>query len=336
MPETLISTDIASATRELVVKSVEEEVFTKTPLLAKLRSMKQITFRGGKSIKWPRQVYDMEDLAQDYGTEDGLDGGNKDILDWAELKWRNTQLPIWTTLEDELINDGGDPEQILDIAALKAEKCNTGLLQHLQTSLYRTAATVTTKNWSSLPLALTHDQTYAGVSRATTVTNAEFQSASLDGTYADQATETYATIDNFRQMMDKCRRHAGGGDKYVVVCGNTLYRAFLNQCEARKISIEKGDPNVVKYGHQSFMIDGVEFLKDSWLSEKSRDTELFILNMSKIEMRIHVKRSFILTPRVWQGGVVGGQDAWLQRLMVMGNFVVYAPNTCMYKTNVIA
>jgi len=90
---------------------------------------------------------------------------------------------------------------------------------------------------------------------------------------------------------------------------------------------------LAKYGFQTFVIDGVEFVQDSWLTTNSMTTDFFLLAPSTWDLRVSPKRNFKMTGFTWQGDQVGGLDKYLARILLAGNLTCSKPNANIWKSN---
>ncbi len=108
--------DLTSATRELFVRSLKNEVFLKMPFYDELERRNQITFTGGKYIERLVDMDEMDDLAQAYSTNETLTDEAKDFLAKPRFEWKKFQIPIRYDGDWEIQNEhAGREEQLLDL-----------------------------------------------------------------------------------------------------------------------------------------------------------------------------------------------------------------------------
>ena len=213
-------------------------------------------------------------------------------------------------------------------------------------SMADVATTDTKEGFQSIPDALEHANTYAGVAR-TAAAYTWWNGASLASDWTDRNTQMVATIANFRSCMDVITRYAQTTVKpgdVIAVMGSTIFRAFQAQVEARHMYEREGVGMLSKYGFDAFYIDGVQFVKDPYLDtdpEGGTTTAgdlasewFFLLNLKDWELRINPKRAFKLTDMKWQAEQAGGKDEWLARVMLAGNLTCRKPNGSMWKSYV--
>ena len=330
-----MSVNLASTTREMWDATLEDEVILALPLVAMMVEHETLEVKGTK-IKKTVVMDDSESLAQDYEANEPMTGGEKTVLGTAEWTYKKFQLPCIYDCDTEIENqDASKIEAPIDEVEATVEAAQDGARRHLNTLLYGAAADASKKTFQGLRSALTHDATYGGLARATTVTRPWWQSGSLDGTYTDQGTAVSASIANVRKAAIICGRHAKANQHLYAFCGETIFSKLKSQVEARMQYTVEG-ANLVKYGFKSFMIDNqIEIVMDSYLTITGATTDayFFLLDPTSWRLRISPKRNFRMTPFKWQGEQLNGLDRYLARILVAGNFVCHAPNKNFFLSN---
>lgn len=332
MPET----NLSASTRELWLRTMVDEVFMALPLTAMLMEHRRISFKGGTKIKKTVTKATMTSLAQNYSSNEPLEGGNSTILGAPEFGWKKFQIPLEYGVDEELQNKDADAGAApADIVQAIVEGGQYAAREHLSSMAYATTTGETGKVFQGLACALTHDTVYGGYTRTIGSTlNTWFQGASADLTYTDWDTACAATIANFRRYVAACRRYAPKNRKLYAFVGESLYQAFQSQCEARMMNTKPaaGAPGIYKYGFNTLWIDGVELVLDSYLTTASRTAAFYIIDPETWELRISPKRNFKVTPFVWQGDMNDGLDVYLARMLVAGNLVCWQPNANIYRS----
>jgi len=332
----MAETNLSASTRELWERTVKDEVFMALPLTAMLMEHRRIMFKGGTKIKQTVTKATMTDLAQDYSSNEPLEGGSRTILGAPEFGWKKFQIPVEYGVDEELQNHEAIEEAApADIVKALVEGAQYAAREHLSAMAYATTTGETGKVFQGLACALTHDTVYGGYTRTISSTlNTFFQGASADLTYADWDTACAATIANFRKYATACRRYAKKNQKLYAFMGESLFQAFQSQCEARLMNTKPaaGSLGLYKYGFNTLNIDGVELVQDSYLTTAGRTAAFYIIDPDTWELRISPKRNFRLTPFKWQGDTNDGLDAWLGRVMCAGNLICWHPNRNLYRS----
>jgi len=323
--------DINTVTRELFIRSVENEVFLQLALLAILKEHNQVSFRGGSKIQKPVRMAKGTALTQSYTVNDPLAGGRLNVLEKPEFTIKYNQTPIEYTVEDVVLNDGGPDTAPISSIETAVETSQEGLREALAAMIYATSSPDGGADFQSLCHAFDHSKTYGTITCTNTVKN-WWCGASLAGTFVDRATNYSATIANLRTGINKVKRHVKPNSKLYAVCGEEIFDKFRSQVEARHIYTRDGSL-LAKYGFTTMIIDDVEFVKDSWLSENDRTTDFLLVNPDTIELWISPKRSFNVTPFTWQADRAGGKDSYLARIMLAGNLVCWKPNANLWLSN---
>ena len=345
------NTNITNSTRELWLRSVGKEVFLQNALLAMLMEHRRVSFKGGTKIQKTIISDDMESLAQSYSVNEGLTGGTKTILAKPVFYWKYWQLPIEYGREEEIENHGaGSDVAPVDLVRTLTEVAAKSARIKLNSMIYADNGGVDTdtslEDFQGLIAALDHSITYGGRTRSTTVaTGALWQSVSHTDAWTDQDTAMAASIPNLRALVARCRRYRPQNKKLYVVAGEAIFQQYQSQVEARHFYGREGKAGTLaKYGFNTFTIDNVEFVQESYLTTLGTTvvhnssyypaTWMFILDPETWELRLHPSRAMKMTGFTWQGDQVGGQDKWLARIMTAGNLVCWQPNANCFKSNV--
>ena len=332
------STDLNVLTRDFLRKTIKKQLFLRSPLVTRLAIDGRMTQKGG--IKETITVKDVQGTSevQVYGVNDALTSAVVNRTNHFRFGLSNMQTPIRWTIQEKVENINADNSaRVADLLTKKVEFAWDATYDKMQELIYdpSTTESAATPTLLSLQTALTHDRQYGGVTRSTTATNEWWQGRSPAGTYTDQATAAAATIPNFRAWRDVCDRYNDrSGDSKIVVVGDALYRQFLAAAESRHINTQ-GAGKTAEYGHESIVIDGVEFVKDKYLGANStRAKYFFYLDTSTWNYEVDKDRNFKMTDGFWQGQVDGGADYWVQRIMVIHRFFCDQCNANMYLSNV--
>jgi len=354
--------DLAEATRELFDRSLKAEVFMRTPFLEELQRRRQITYKGGTSIKRLVDTGEMDDLGQAYKANEPLTDQKKDMLAKPEFTWKYYQMPLKYDVDEYTQNiTAGREEQLLNLADFLVKKGQRGIRLALQRMMFNANPETRTGSetgvadgsefFQSLLSALGHDITYGTLSRSLlNGTNNYWQganpsfapTATAEGSSPGTSTQNTAydlSINNLRKWLVYVEQYVESlGDLYVMMCP-TLYNKMRAEMESKMVyDPAKGD--TARQGFQKMYLDGniqivkVPYLETGWGGSGTTENWVFILNLPDWELRIHQKRNFNMTPFVWQGQQANGFDYWLARIMLCGNLICWKPNGSMWLRNV--
>ena len=358
-----INNDNVSATsRKMWIESVISQVIFKMPMFTKMYLSGSVVKKwdGGTMITRPIKTANMKALAQDFGSEDALTGGRVTMLNMPSFRWKRFQLPIVYTHEEMTMNSG--PNRVVDFSRFLVESGQEGARIHLYELAYNNKATTETnysndtgKVFQSILQALDHGDattdigySYGNLTRDISAgTNDVWQSAdiedSFDGTgvASVQDTEITASIANFRKAMSVVRRSTEPTGDYLCVMGPTLHQAFQSQVGSgvvnTKIASQPGD--LVRYGFNSFTIDNVEFVEDTYLRNANVTNAhkwFFIFHIPSWEMRFKPGEMFRITPFQDQAVMINGYPQSLARVYCEGNFMCWRPKSNMWLSNMVA
>ncbi len=343
----MANTNLESSTRDLFLRTVVNQVFLAMPLQARLLDARQIVWNGGLKIKSPIVTAEMDDLAQSYTANEGLTAETKTMLSTAEFNWKHFQVPVQYGLDEELQNGGGTETQIMNFVTFLVNKAQKAARIKLYKMMYENpdSSCDSTAGFQGLTDALNHDNTYGGITRATTVTNAFWQGASLDGTYADQDAQLSPSLSNFRKMVRVCQRRAERPKDYLAVCGGDIFGQLQSQVEAStNYPRTNQTPLAMKYGFTTLDIDGIEVVHDPGLDlNYTAGTTtagtytpewFFLLHIPDWELRLHPDRSMKMTDFTWQADQANGLDARLARVLTSGNLICWQPNASCWRSYV--
>jgi len=331
-------TDLNVLTRDFLQKTIKKQVFLRGPLVTRMMLDGRMTQKGG--IKKTITVKDVQGTSevQTYLPTDTLTSATVNRRNFARFDLQYMQTPIRWTIEERVKNINADNSaKVADLLAAKVEDAWDATFDKMQEMIYdpNTTEGATNTKVLSLQTALTHDRTYGALPRSTTATNEWWQGRSPNGSYTDQATAAAPTIPNFRAWRDISDRYNDRpASSKIVVCGDTMYREWLAAAESRHINTSKPGPTA-SYGHESVIIDGVEFIKDKYLgADSTRAKYFFYLDTSTWHYEVDKDRNFKMEDAFWQPNIDGGSDFWLQRIIVAHRFYCDQPNANMYLSNV--
>ena len=332
--------DLSIATEALFKKSFTDEVALKIPMTAMLMEHRRVTFKGGVSIDHAVVKTTAESQLQMYsGGNEGLDATSKSYLSKPSFGWKYGQVPIWYGCETELQNQIATSEvKRLELVTLMVTEAQQGMKLGLNSQFHaETAAGDSGTDFQGIPEACDHSRTYGGILSDTTFTSAGWWGgASLSDAFTDRDTAMALSPSNLRKCVSRIGRYVDLGSKVYGYLPEDLYtklQGILHGSVFYELS-NKDNSRIFKYGFDSFIAFGVEWVKDTWMTQNSQTDVMLLVNPETFELRLHPSRAFVCTPFVRQDQIAGGKDAMLGRVKIAGNLVCWQPNGNMWKSNV--
>jgi len=315
MAITLSVDQLTADTQELYLRTVEDQVHDRIPIVHKMRKMKRVVTKGGRNVVKPLR-YAKNTQTQSYGKAEPLDSGTESKRTAAKFAWKYTQTPIKYDVEDEILNDGEN--QIVDTIAEEVKSAQEDQMDTLSENffaVYDKAGTVSTPG-SNDPLSLNagicHDPTYGGLATYGGITRGVGDwFTGRTGNDSAQAFTTVVSV-SFNQwdyMVDQVLTKRGNRKSLLAVCGSVLFRKWKSLVRAKERELDTSGM-MAKAGFASFTIDGVEIVLD----DNCPASYFYMLDLSTWEWRISPKRNFEVTKFVWQGQVNNGLDEYLARV----------------------
>ena len=297
-----MASNLTQATREVIDRTWRSAITYSSPLLTRLLEMDHIV-PGGTEYQQIYESADMKSLAQEYGPNDGLDGGAKDIVEKPHWHMAYIQLPIEESVDERVMNAPADDAQLVDLRDKIAKGGMKGMKYKLLDRFYGCAVDneLDAKHTyvQGLPSALIPCGTtaydgsnYGGIQRTTT-TNAEWRSAN------NTANGTAASINksNLDTWLDAAREFDDEEGRYLVLMGTTLFNRLKAQFEASNIYKPKAEH--AKQGFDSMEYSGVEIAKDRYLDRMTKTTVLH--NGPKAGP----EAGYVTAPKATHAGLVG-------------------------------
>jgi len=342
--------DLDNLTRDMHDASMEVEIMRKTPVLDLILERQNRKFKGGKRYFFEMDTDTVEDLAQDYGVNEQLTHGTKEVTDTAYFRRKHFQLPITLDFEEDLENayETEDRTQLHNLAKFKVKKAQEGTRLHLRKLIFG-AATDTAKQVQGLNSALVPDSTYGTLAR-TNASNVRdwWQPADNQFTPSSYAQEYAISLTRLRQWQEPLT-DLETDKEFVWVMGGTLWLAILAEAEARSLP-KKVDPRgLMKWGIEEIEVDGCRIVKEPFLKSKyntvmgqtagtagAMERRLYGLNIPDWHFLVHPKANFKMLPFFDQSQIANGADFKLARIKFSGNLICKHPNRSIYLPNVVA
>ena len=320
MSVTINVDQLTTDTQELYLRTVEDQVHDRIPLIYKMRRMRRVITKGGRRITKPVR-YGKNTQTQSYVKGQSMDSGRDTKRTQARFTWKFTQTPIKYDVEDEIMNDG--EAEVVDTVAGEATAAQEDMLDKLSEQFfgqYVTPGAVTASGSvpTGSPLSLNAafygaSATYGGYATYGNITRSTVGDW-WDGNVDDGSTIHTATSVSFHQwdfMVDLCLRYKGQRKNLLAVCGAALYRKWKSLVRAKEGKLDISGM-MAKAGFASFQIDGVELVLD----DNCAANYFYMLDLSSWEWRISPKRNFKVTPFKWQGENNDGVDEYLARVLL--------------------
>ncbi len=339
--------DLSNATRELFLRTLVNQIFYKLPVLEELQRRRQITFKGGTSIKQLVDTAEIDDQGQDYAANEPLTDSKTDTLEKPSFTIKLAQLPLRYDVNDELQNHDADKEiQLLNLSKHLTKKGHRGAKIRMSNQIWNSGSVTPVDEsgtkFQSIVSALDHDATYGGLTRSfSSGTRDWWQGADPAGlnesiSSSSQDTQVNLTLYNLRKWINETsvtHNMESEDDLYICMCP-TLWDKLAAEMESRVGGYKPS--NYQRQGIRKMDLDGHQIVSVPYL-QKSDTTKkwVVIMNMQYWELRIHTKRNFKLTDFKWQGDRTNGYDYWLARILWAGNFVCWKPNSSMWLSNVV-
>lgn len=347
-----MASDYDIQTKTYVKSRISNAVGYELPLL-NLAMQNQNGTATGKGVEWFIQKDDLSGNAQAGGPFTPIVARRKNILAAASLPWSfcwNTDLLTlaeYTTTRKQTWTDES-------FVTKRGEAILEGLKIAIDRQLWGLdgIGSDSALTFKSIRQMLGHDVTFGGLARATTVTNAFHQSASLARTFADQDTEEKISVDLLRRIRAACgrtRKNADGKQGLVHFCGEELWLALQRELTSYVGYRPEGFMSKLGFGFEDFEVDKDSVVKVNSLYDANyKGTEttypsrwLISVDPAVVNMMLEPNHAFKVgydDGEMWhpQNTQQGGNHTYLGEVNVMGAWFIDLCNRCCMKTNVRA
>lgn len=345
--------NLSTATRDLVNRSIQYEVFRRMAFLDELDKRSRIVTSGGKTISKLVDYAEMDNLAQAYSMNETMTTGENTSLALASFNWKYVQLPIKYGGDVEVQNvNAGKEEQLVNLAEYLSKKAMRGIRIKLEKMIANAGSTTTTdyndtgKNFNSMVHALKHVTTaeaYGNLSRGMTAGTRNWwqgqdsttivQSVAEGTTVSSvQGTAMALTLAQWRACVINTQHSIERkADLMTVVCP-TLFNQL--KAELTASMMYQGAKDTAEVGFQKMYIDGHQIADWDYLETSSTmKAWMFLLNLETWELHFNKARNFRMLPFKYAGELPDGQDFYLSRILLAGNLCCFQPDANMLKTN---
>lgn len=340
--------DVTKATRELFDRTLVDQVRMRVPVIEALERNGQVkkSFMGGKYIEKLIDTDTLHSAVQEYTANSALVDSKKTTLEKPRFTWKYATLPLRYDVDEEVQNaEAGKEEQLLDLPEHMVNKAHRDLRRWMEEKMFNsgseTGVADGATSFQSFVSALDADVTYGTITRTCASNVADYwQGADPAGlwsglTASTQDADENLTCSNLRKWVnetDVAHYMEGSDDLMILICP-TLWNKLAAEMESKLIY----KPGLKQsQGIRSMIFDGHEIVSVPYLQTSAvMKTWLFIINLRYWEWRMWYARDFKFTGFKWQGDVANGYDYWLARVMMVGNFFCWKPNSSLWHFNVV-
>ena len=265
-----MASNLTQATRELIDKTWRSAVAYASPILTRMLEKGNV-IPGGTRYEQIYESADLTSLVQEYGPNDPLVGGSKEIMEKPHWHVAYIQCPVEESVDERVMNAPKSDAQLIKIrdkiakASVKAIKlkmlqrmygCATDneidathtYMQGIYSALFPCEINATATTGTA--------QYYGGISRDLDVTNTEWCAA--DDTNWDLAAAINKT--NLDNWLDSAMEYDDEAGTYLAVLPTTLYNRLKAIFEAANNYTPKA--SLSKQGFESMEYSGIEIAKD--------------------------------------------------------------------------
>jgi len=279
-----MASNLTQATRELLDKTWRSAVTYGIPLFYRLNERKQIV-AGGVRYEQMYQSATLKSLVQEYGPNDGLQGGSKEIIEKPHWHVAYMQCPVEESVDERVMNLPETDAQLIQLRNLIAKQAVVAIKLKIADRIYGCATDTEIDAEHTyvqgIPSALMPPQgttayestTYGGIPR-TTAAYTEWNAADYSNSFA-AVTLNKSKLDEWIDAMteyaeDIDTEPTPNPSNYLFIMGPTLWRRLAAEFEAA--NIYKPEALVAKQGFDSMMYRGVEIAKDHLLDRMTATT----------------------------------------------------------------
>jgi hypothetical protein len=335
--------DVTKATRELFDRTLVDQAFMRVPVIEALQRNGQVksTFKGGKYIEKLIDTDTIQSLVQEYTTNTALTDAKKTTLEKPRFTWKYAQLPLRYDIDEEVQNANAPKEiQLLDLPEHMVKKAHSDLKKWMSQKIFNSGSTTAVHDggtsFQSFVSALLCDETYGTITRTAASNIADYwQGADPGGlwtglTATTQSTAAVLSCSNLRKWINETdvSQHMEGADDLMILMCPSLWDKLAAEMESKLIY----KPGLKQsQGIRSMIFDGHEIVSVPYLQTSSTmKAWVFIINLRYWEWRMWSERDFVFKGFKWQGEESNGYDYWLGRIMMVGNFFCWKPNSSLW------
>lgn len=325
--------NIEATTTEMWRATMVNAIQMGTPMLAMLFGENRVSWKGGYEYRVPLMVDTLSSLAQEYQDNTPLSNQDMTIASLAKFSCKTWQIPL--QISDRERRENRSVGEKVDLAKTKVDAGQMGARRKMTEMMFTAGSTDAGTAFQSIPDACDHNRTYGGIT-CTALLKLYWSGASFSGAFNDRATARIASLAIFDHIFSTVRLAAPDAQpgNFVAVMGTILFNAFKQQIVARSGRIDRGE-SLAKYGFNTFMYDGVEFVEEPWLGHAwsrlvdagadTRAAYFFLLYKPSWKLILDPEAAMTLSEFTDQKKIVNGRAFRLARILAAGNLVCELP-----------
>jgi hypothetical protein len=319
-------TELDSVTEKFYLPLIIDQLFSKDPILAKLKDNKKTVSGGTKFTQ--NILVDTLNHGKYKANRAGnsFDIAEKDIINAVDYAVKGHYANLTIDGWEETINSG--TAAVHNLLEEKMKNLEEAMRQELLGALYQDPATFDPQSlgFEGLIKAVDNDNVYAGLDRAQSA-NAFWRSVVKQDAVAGidlGATDAYTKVlrDFFMKVTDGGKDH-----RNLVFVGDFSTISKIEGMLASRNQITTVDQTSANLGFESFKLFGKPVHASSELEDIAQTTGkgvLYAINFDYFGMRTLKGRDFYMTPFK----SAQANDSRSKQLLVMGNYVCNKPKSC--------
>ncbi|MCL6456712.1 MAG: phage major capsid protein [Gorillibacterium sp.] len=310
--------ELAAHIRQYYIPVLVDQVFTATPLFARLRAKNQIIIDSGREIIQPFIMGKLN--AGSYEYADVFDVSYVKTDDYLTFQWKGAWVNI--TVDNWSVAIGNGVEGVIPLLEAKMHNAESTLVDMLSTWICQD--TGDSKAWDGLWNGIDDGNTYAnygGITRSPGFQYGAIGNKALNA-YVDSTGGTM-TLERLRTAMGKAT--VGSKKPDLILCRQSIYDQiwWLVQPQQRFLSDRHND--LVNVGFEGITFDGAAIVVDNHLPTGV----VYGVNTDYVKLIINKDRNFYFTD--WQRPV--NSDQRIAQILTIGNLIVQSPRLCFKITN---
>lgn len=310
-------TELESVTRSYFYPKLVDQIFSKDPILDKLRQKKK-TVDGGRQFSVNIKVDTLNHGG--FGANTTFDVTKKEIINRVDLPVRGMYSNLTIDGFEEVQNKG--KQAILNLLSEKMSDLEEAMRQELISTLYDDPATADPSNlkFQGLVPIIDNNNTYAGLDR-TNAANDFWRAEVIEDTTG--SAPVVLDYDKLREFFMNAT-DAGKDGRDIVFVGDFGTIAKIEDILATRNQIRSIDTATANLGFESYTLFNKPVYASSQLEAKAKATGqgvLYILNFDYLTMHTLAGYDFKMT------GFKQDRNSELksQQLIVAGNYVATKP-----------
>lgn len=305
--------ELTALTRDAYIPYLVDQVFTATPLFARLKAKNQIVLDSGLTI---RQPFVSDKLVSgSYSYMDTFDISYKKTNDYLQFDWKGSWVNLTLDNWSQALNEG--TEGIASLVESKMQNLELTLVDMLDS--WVCADPSDTKAFDGLWNGIDDGNTYAtygGITRTAGFTYGAVGNESLNS-YVDTA-GGLITPDRLRRAMGQAT--VGNKMPDLILTTQKIYDQLWARIITQWRTLSSKHADLVSYGFTGIEFDGAAVMVDTHVPSGF----MYGINTNYVKLIMNRHRNFYL--RDWQEPI--NADARVSQMLAQGNLIVQAPRLC--------